>query len=509
MALTAKAYFRAQEAQPTTESEELDSVAWEAVTDAMEAYDEFVNKLDNLKSLEEVIEEMGGVNRTIAASFEAHGFETFDFETFPLTSFTEQVSAENLDLTKKLMSKSSGFLIGAGLAALAVLIAKFVKWLKGRGSDHRDLGETLGEFKDTTAKAKNFDREVRDKKDHVEQLVTKVDKIVAAEETDSGKDKSSEVANAASDLANEILTRDKMDEQPTPKSLVGASPALLAEKFVKEVYDNYDRFVVGVFNHLGKKHGDVQFGFIRTIVESRLDQVLAEILPEYGERLDVHLNYMSKAFLMFQDPNPLTPEERLMYKNYLVKGWPADRTAHLHLLSVNKRAEEILQLFETHKQDEEMDPLPPLSQLSPTLARGVSDSNASVVRKEVETSLAELSRLRFRVPRVILGNEVNQFEAMGRVYETYKDLDLPKDKREILEAMNRDSRRLIESYHKLDGILSLARKQVKSISGFVDGFDGAYREVLESHMAAYVRACGLDRDGEKKLKELLKSSKLV
>lgn len=472
---------------------------------------ESVDKLHDCDSLEALVKEAGGINKHIASRFEAYGFEDFDFDTHPLNSFTELPSSVNMSVTMESFENYKKVLIGGAIAGLLLLIAKFIKWLMGRGDSDDDGGGGGGggtpdgnakEHKTTSREIDKLNKKIRDLERDTKKTARKAKR---------DQERNPPAAPPPTPLPPVDIPGRRLETSTDETYTVDDKMPLDAvrdEILVNWTDAFYDAAANAIDKMLNKEGTAINVPFLKEIVDNEVYKSLADATLEINHRLSQLLGYFQHYIVSGADSLDRKIEDidetllgdqsdlQKAYKNaYHLVEWYNNAPINLPELVTGNHI-----LLERYSGE--------------FLAKG-ENANMSIVVNEVLVTIGNIMnesipnvQVRIQNPEYFLKKVENWIESQKKEYGSLEDI--PKEKMEFFKKLQAEIAAIVRMYTTTKRIVDRHSVEIGKVGRFVEALPKYYEKELSEYIDNCFRHRGWEnaRDYRKQKSEIFKQLKM-
>ena len=469
-------------------------------------------RIEACNSMESLIKEAGGINRYLIEQFETYGIEGFDFDTYPAASFTELPSSINYDVSLESLEKYKTMIIGGAIAGALLLLAKFIKWLMGRG-DNASASSAASEHADVVKETLKTLKEIEDKKQTVGRAGRKAERDLARNNTTrSGNPIPPPPMLIIGDNQGVIRPVEQVvatDDRPTPDAVKNI--------ILKQWADEVDLAIKNAINEtLKNKNAQFNLPFLLQILQQDIYKELAEVIGTMNndlEEVDRELTLLTENFR-----NPLKdPVENFnrvwrMLRNDVYANIPTEVPGEEDLLdsyaTVGKmrgliEAKHLLQTYQAFKDDALQEDYIPMAVYSTAYKTQGEHANPEIVVSEIFGSIKELQRENIRYTGESL---VMPDKFLARVTEWLKVNKAAAEKRPELAKnvqymyclghTQKYTTRMVNLYSQVTRVFETHAAELKKLDSFIDGLVQNYNKFVKVHAVGIFERYGYTEQQE-------------
>lgn len=489
-------------------------------------------KLQDCDNVAQLLSEAQGINRYIAERMSELGMEQMDFEVFPIASFTEQPSGVNLSPALESFDQYKKVLIAGGIAGLLLLIAKFVKWLIGRGDDD---DSTPSGSADSQNQAHDASRAFSKRLKNHERSVDKASR--KAERETRGRAVPAPHPNQVmqSVITNPEDLPDDLKPQPFPKKEDAPSPEELKNHFL---------------SYGAERLGDLYYTTVNRVIKDpraqvNVDQLIdfqqaggllnnaAKVVEYMNRNLDTIKRLFDsikrKALKYDRDPGGSTfgnPKARQgdtrnrtplkINKKLTEPLMDNEHPMHEELTNGFKLVDDLMRNFEMHQQmpESNMGNMK-LGNKSPTYARDGENADPQQVSKEVFDTLTRLAADKERYQGPDLASPRKDLKAIHDwLTKERKRLEANptgEDDRAVddgLAYLQQAVTKFSSQYAHVSKIFKTYHDEHKKVTFFLVSFTKTYPKVLSESIVRFYENYGYEpmeyREEKREIEKLLK-----
>lgn len=488
------------------QSNEIEEVPMSVIEETVAECVAFEDKLSKLTDLQDIIRETEGINRRIAASFEQYGLTDFDFETYPVNSFSEIPSSQHQEISLEAIDRMKAALIAGGVAAVLLLLKKFVSWLLGRSSSSDDVvsnagnaGKTADNLNDTSKEAKQQIKDIKKKERELEREARRVEAPPAEQQE-------------MLDNSTQVLFLDK-DGNVTETALEPVQAKAKKQFTAEELRDYYlanfikNRLVMHVvgatYVRIAERLGNLQVGIIYGVATQDLDKKLEEVIVNAQAAMVGFGLMVNRSVELLTSTGELDAAQKTALKMMYMDEDAKNATVRLKegLKHIQMEIEQIG--FSEHGNEKNGF----ATICYDFLNRQPDQVNPTALAKEILVRLDTLAnRPVSNLKRMELPDQTKSFKKAQELYEKFKDKkDLDTTRREALERLNSETREAVSNYSQALKILEYFARETKRFSDIIELFRPTYNQVIKDMVKMYFEQNNVDPSKHGKIvKEILK-----
>lgn len=480
-----------------------DAHALQSLMDDCVAHQE---RLEACTTMESLISEASGMSRYLATQLETYGIEGFDFDTYPESSFTELPSNVNHSVTMESLDNYKKLLIGGGIAGLLLLLAKFIKWLTGRGNDSSNTPE--GSTSAHSAISKSTEKTLKDIENRIkdmERTGRKTEREIArAHAVPSGQRVSPlpplEIVDPSyvEDDNNRIgVPRNTGDDKPTPENI--------RDKILAEWRNMVDHAIErSIKMTLEKEETNFHLPFLMSVIENDLYSAMADVIGEMNSNLEEIDKGFTEALALYKDamtdPTSVVRTSNVfLKKNMLGPVFKDDndndaavyrRGANFDSMSGFTKAESLIREYDAmlaaHNQPDYL----PLARYSNSFKMYNDGANPSTVVSEVFSSIRSIqdTRIRYKgeslvMPDRFLKRLQTWLEEQTKASNVREDMKGNTTYIIFFNNVQRAITRITAAYSGLTKIIARHNVEIRRSKKFVDVMIGNYNAHVKDYTA--------------------------